>query len=103
MVTARRHMETHPPDENWKSHKWSDPSPRRFEIQSGVFVLQQHCVECGRDFITVPSGSRHAVLVSMFSFLRLGDEVTKRWLGEPCPGRPLPADNEDRQKRIAKQ
>jgi hypothetical protein len=76
---------------------------RRFETQSDVFVLQQHCVECGRDFITLPSGTRHAVLASMFSFLRLDDEVTKRWLGEPCPGMPLEADDEDRQRRVTKQ
>jgi hypothetical protein len=55
-------------------------------------------VRCGRDIVTVlSSGSRHAVHVSMFCFYPLDDEVTERWLTEPCPGKRLPRDDDDRQ------
>jgi hypothetical protein len=65
-------------------------------------VLQRHCVQCGRDFITeLSSGSRYAVFVSATSFYRLADEVTERWLREPCPGKRSPSDDEDRNKKIA--
>jgi hypothetical protein len=60
-------------------------------------------VRCGRDIVTVlSSGSRHAVHVSMFCFYPLDDEVTERWLTEPCPGKRLPRDDDDRQRQVAK-
>jgi hypothetical protein len=40
------------------------------------------------------------VVVSILSFQRLDDEVTRRWLSEPCPGKRLPSDDEDRKQRI---
>jgi hypothetical protein len=47
------------------------------------------------------SNSTYAFFVSAISFDRLSHEVTKRWLSEPCPGRHLPTDDEDRTKIIA--
>jgi len=89
-------------DANWDSHRWLLPQPRRLEVESGGPVLQRHCVQCGRDFITDPSsGIRYAVFVSATSFHRLADEVTGRWLREPCLGKRRPSDAEDRNKKIA--
>jgi hypothetical protein len=47
------------------------------------------------------SNSSHAVFVSAISFDQLSDEVTERWLSEPCPGKRLSLDDEDRSKIIA--
>jgi hypothetical protein len=89
-------------DAAWSSHRWLLPQPRRLEVESGEPVLQRHCVQCGRDFITdVSLGRRYAVFVSATSFHRLADEVTARWLREPCLGKRPTSDDEDRNKRIA--
>ena len=89
-------------DPGWNSHQWPQANPRRVEIEPGKPVLQRHCVRCGRDFVTDPSlGSSYAVFVSATSFHRLADEVTERWVREPCHGERLPSDDEDRNKKIA--
>jgi hypothetical protein len=89
-------------DAAWSSHRWMLPQPRRLGLESGQPVLQRHCVQCGRDFVTeVASGSCYAVFVSATSFYRLADEVTERWLREPCLGKRPPSDDEDRNKKIA--
>lgn len=85
----------------WGDHRWLQRRPRCFEFESGESVFQRRCTRCGRDFIVEhPSGTRYAVFVSIMSFQRLDDEVTRRWLSEPCPGKRLPSDDEDRKKRI---
>jgi hypothetical protein len=82
-------------------HQWVQP--RHFELESGHSISQTHCIRCGRHFVfDTSSGTRHAVHVSIFSFARLSDEVTERWLYEPCPGKRLPSDDGDREKQIAK-
>jgi hypothetical protein len=86
----------------WGDHQWFQPNPRRLELESGVSVFQRRCTRCGRDFlIDRSSGVRYAVHASIFSFHRLHDEVTQRWLNERCPGKRLPSDESDRQKRAA--
>jgi hypothetical protein len=85
--------------EDWGNHQWVNP--REVKVAPGYSVTQRHCKRCGRDFITfVSSGERHAVFIGAISFYQLDDEVTKRWLNEPCPGVPRPED-EDRSRRIA--
>jgi two-component system, OmpR family, response regulator len=70
-------------------------------IESGEAVLHSHCVQCGRDIVTIlSSGARHAVYISVFYFYRLDNEVTKRWLSEHCPGKRLASDDEDRTRLI---
>ena len=87
-------------DETWYAHQWLS-SPRRLAIEPGNAVLQHHCVRCGRDFVTDrSSNSTYAVFVSAISFDQLEDEVTKRWLSEPCPGRRVSSDDEDRNKIV---
>jgi hypothetical protein len=44
------------------------------------------------------SGARHAAYASVLYFYRLDDEVTERWLNEPCPGERLQSDSDDREK-----
>jgi hypothetical protein len=88
-------------EETWNTHQWL-ANPRRLAIKPSNIVLQHHCVRCGRDFITDPSSnSSYAVFVSAISFDQLSDEVTKRWLSEPCPGKRLSLDDEDRGKIVA--
>ncbi len=87
---------------SWGNHQWLQRRPRRFELESGRSVLQRRCTRCGRDFVLdLSPGACHAIQVSIFSFYRLRDEVTRRWLSEPCPGERLAADEDDRQKHSA--
>ena len=88
-------------DETCNAHQWLS-NPRRLKIEPSNPILHCHCVRCGRDFITDPSsGIGYAVFVSVISFDQLSDEVTKRWLSEPCPGRHLSSDDDDRTKIVA--
>jgi hypothetical protein len=88
-------------DETWNTHQWL-ANPRYLAIKPSNPVIQHHCVRCGRDFVTDSSSNiTHAVFVSAISFDQLMDEVTDRWLSEPCPGRRLSPDDEDRNKIIA--
>lgn len=92
-------METN--SERWNEHQWSQPKPRRVEIESAKPLLQRHCIRCGRDFITDPtSGGTYAVLVCAMSFRRLEDEVTERWSKELCSGSRLHSDEADRNRTI---
>jgi hypothetical protein len=87
-------------DEAWNTHQWLS-NPRRLAIEPGNAVLQHHCVRCGRDFVTASSAnSTYAVFVSAISFEQLSDEVTSRWLREPCSGTRLSSDDEDRTKIV---
>jgi len=85
----------------WGSHSWSVVKGRRVEIEPGQPLIQHHCSRCGRDFVEDPhTGERYAVYVSVFSFQRLPDLITKRWLGELCPGEALTHDIEVRRVLI---
>jgi len=46
------------------------------------------------------SGVRHAVYSSALCFYRLDDEVTLRWLNEPCPSARLSSDDEGRKRLL---
>ena len=84
---------------NSDGHRWHERSEAHLKIESGAAVVQHHCGQCGRDIVTVlSSGARHAVYASVLYFYRLNDEVTQRWLSEPCPGKRLASDDEDRKK-----
>ena len=87
--------------DEWNSHSWARAKGRRIEIEPGKPLIQHRCSRCRREFVEDPtSGERYAVYVSVFSFRRLPDLITKRWLGELCPGAPLPYDIEVRNKLI---
>jgi hypothetical protein len=89
-------------DAHWNDHRWTESQPRRLCIDFGKVVLHRHCVQCGRDFIAdLSSGDRYAVFASAISFHRLENEITNRWLREPCTGSRLPRDDEDRTRKIA--
>ena len=85
-------------DETWNTHQWL-AKPRRLAVEPSNTVVQHHCVRCGR-------GLRHGSILKQqlccaISFDQLSDQVTQRWLSEPCPGRHLSRDDEDRNKIIA--
>ena len=82
-------------------HRWHERGEPHLKIESGEAVLQYHCGRCGRDIVTVlSSGARHAVFASTLCFYRLDREVTQRWLDEPCPGKRLAIDDEDRMRPV---
>lgn len=86
----------------WNTHKWRTAAGRRLRIASGDSVLQRHCTCCAREFVVFESSqTRYAVYPSAVSFYRLADDVTELWLKEPCPGKHLPSDDVDRQRRVA--
>ncbi len=86
----------------WGDHRWLERKARHFELDSGQSIFQRRCTRCGRDFVVDrSSGARHAIHVSIFIFNLLHDEVTERWLREPCPGKRLPSDDGDRKKHAA--
>ena len=73
----------------WNSHQWSRAQGRRLEIEPGKPLVQHQCSRCRRNFVDDRlSGERYAVYVSVFSFRRLPDLITKQWLGELCPCAP---------------
>ncbi len=79
----------------WNTHNWTSAEGRKVELEPGKPLIQHHCSRCRRDFVEDPqAGERYAVHVSVFRFRRLPDSVTKRWIGEMCPGAPLPQDME---------
>jgi hypothetical protein len=87
--------------ESWNTHRWL-VAKRHLAIKPENIVLQHHCALCGREFVTDPSSNAsYAVFASAISFDRLSDEVTKRWLSEPCPGMRLSLDDEYRNKIVA--
>jgi hypothetical protein len=69
-------------------------------VQSGGRAFKHcHCEDCGRDFVEdAQSAEQYAVNPSTFDFDRLADEVSTRWLSEPCPKKMLDADAHDRSK-----
>jgi len=82
-------------------HQWHERREPHLKIESGEAVLEHHCGRCGRNIVTVlSSGARHAVYASVLYFYRLDDDVTRRWLSEPCPGARFASDDEDRNKLL---
>ena len=66
----------------WETHDWF---VHPLEIDPAQNVTQFSCRKCGRGFIDDVSGRVYAIHASAFTVNRLSDEVTKRWLVEPCP------------------
>ena len=64
----------------WKTHDWSD---RPLEIDHEIWI-QFVCRKCFRGFVDDGMGRRYAIYASAFAVHRLSDEVTNRWLSEPC-------------------
>ena len=82
--------------DSWLTHKWLPPEGRSLDI-NGKSITQHFCAACKRDFVEdASSGERYAVHALVLDFTRLADEVNARWLTDPCPGMPLPSDEQDR-------
>ena len=73
----------------WQTHDWYD---RPLEIDPAKKLIQFTCRKCARSFVDDETGRRYAIHVSAFTIYRLSDEVTERWLSEPCPNELLAAD-----------
>jgi hypothetical protein len=84
----------------WESHAWST---RACEFESGIFVWQHTCCNCGRQFIEEPRArSLYAVHMNAGHFDRLSDETTDRWLRAFCAGERDKGDQADRETRFLK-
>jgi hypothetical protein len=81
----------------WNTHEWFD---RPLEIERGEKILQFVCRKCGRGFVNDTTGRRYAIHASAFAVYRLSDEVTGRWLSEPCPTEPQASDQDDGKTRF---
>ena len=81
----------------WNTHDWFD---RPLEIDRGEKVMQFVCRKCGRGFINDVTGRRYAIHASVFAVYRLADEVTARWLFEPCPTTRQTSDQNDEKARF---
>src|SRR5580692_3774308 len=80
----------------WETHDWFD---RPLEIDPAKRIIQFICRKCGRAFVNDADGTRYAIHASAFAIYRLADEVTDRWLSEPCPSELKQADLDDRSAR----
>ena len=73
---------------SWLTHDWFS---RPLQLDDKP-VIQHICRRCGRTFAEEETGERYAAHASIFMLHRLSDEVTARWLAEPCPQERLQAD-----------
>ena len=82
----------------WSAHKCVPAEGRLVHVRGQDF-RHCRCEDCGRDFVeNVESGEQYAVNTSTFDFERLADEVSSRWLNEPCPKKRMDGDAQDRLK-----
>lgn len=81
----------------WNTHDWFD---RPLEIDHGEKVMQFVCRKCARAFINDVTGRRYAIHASAFAVHRLSDEVTNRWLFEPCPNERHTSNRNDEKTRF---
>jgi hypothetical protein len=82
----------------WNTHDWFD---RPLEIDRGEKIIQFICRKCGRGFVNDRTGRRYAIHASVFAVYRLADEVTDRWLSEPCPTEHQTSAQDDEKTRFA--
>src|SRR5271156_46768 len=90
----------------WYSHQWAVPGGERIE-NVGKKRWRFTCTACGRAFVADDTGNRRWAInqYQKVYFAEFGDqdavleeEVSARWLNEPCPRRLLPADDADRNR-----
>ncbi len=90
----------------WSGHQWAVPDGEKIE-RVGKKRWRFTCTACGRAFVTDDAGNRKWAInqYQKVYFGEFGDqdaaleeEVSKRWLSEPCPRRCLPVDDTDRKK-----
>jgi hypothetical protein len=92
----------------WSSHHWQTWSSHHWQtrtIENGVYngVVHHHCARCLRDFVDDPStGERYAVYVAVFSFERLPELTTAKWLRDLCPGMPVVQDGAIRKRATSR-
>jgi len=82
------------------THSWSAQDAPRKIHQDGRLLLHHRCERCCRDFGFELDGSGwHAIYVGLMRVELLAENVSRKWLIDECPGRPLPEDEGDRATR----
>ena len=78
-----------------ETHSFS--TNERKVVVNGMELFHRQCHACGRDFVRT-SGTHHwnAAYIGIFSIELLPDEITERWLSEPCPRERCAMDGVDR-------
>jgi hypothetical protein len=70
-----------------EDHLWAGSEPHEVMLNSKPFILYR-CSRCGREFAREPGQSNwKAVYVGALRVDFLDDELSRRWVSEPCPGR----------------
>jgi hypothetical protein len=88
--------------DEWNGHKWVEPNGRHLHLVQGGLGVQWRGHSCAREFLIIEtSGEPLAVHSLITRFSRLTDDVTKRWIEQPCPGERLALDDQDRKKGMA--
>jgi hypothetical protein len=83
----------------WNTHDWDI---RQVELTPGVTADQHTCRQCARHFIREkPTGSSYAIHIGLRQFDRLSEQVTSRWLSEPCAGVVSAKDIDDQRTRFS--
>ena len=83
------------------THLWIGGPTLEQVSQDGRTLLHHRCGRCWRDFGQGFDGvySWEAVYVGVFRIERLSEDVTERWLLEPCPQQHHPEDDVARTTR----
>ena len=79
----------------FETHSFS--TNNRKLVLNGLELFHSQCRACGRDFVRT-AGTHHwtAAYVGVFSIEVLPDEISQRWLSEPCSGERCASDEVDR-------
>lgn len=77
----------------WSSHDWKVKTLESL-TGAGGSRLGFTCRSCERRFSYTTSNHRAWAVNN--DGVSLADEITSRWLAQPCPGRPPDGDDEDR-------
>jgi hypothetical protein len=73
-----------------QTHFWSDGLNPHQVFQDGRTIVHQRCLNCARDFAFELDGSGwHAAYVGLLRIEHLAESVSRQWMTEECPGRPL--------------
>ena len=89
----------------WRSHSWRTPAGEEIDV-CGMPRRRFECTTCSRAFVA-DRGHRvwavnqyQKIYFAEFgeSDAALDEEVTNRWLSEPCPRSCLSSDDQDRKK-----
>lgn len=77
---------------SWSTHRWLGSGGRALDL-GGQLKTEYVCINCKRHFVRIDqTGELFAAYPTVLDFDRLAQDVTERWLNEPCPGREQESD-----------